>query len=125
MAGTHTTATLIDPPARVAGSTPAATNLRVSGLDASRVRDQYWGGRGRVYGTVKIKGTPDYAVARRVRLFRDRDAVCVGEVWSHPTTGAYEFTHVDETQRYTVISYDYLASFRAVVADNLTPEIMT
>ena len=125
MAGTHTTATLIDLPVRVAGSAPAATNLRVSGLEAARVRDQYWGGRGRVYGTVKIKGTPDYAVARRVRLFRDRDAACVGEVWSDPTTGAYEFTHVDETQRYTVISYDYLASFRAVVADNLTPEIMT
>ena len=124
MAGTHTSATLADFPVRVAGDAPAATNLRVSGLEAARVRDQYWGGRGRVYGTVKIKGTPDYAVARRVRLFRDRDAVCVGEVWSHPTTGAYEFTHVDETQQYTVISYDYLASFRAV-ADNLTPEIMT
>lgn len=125
MAGTHTSATLVDIPVRVAGSTPATVNLRVLDLGAARVRDQYFGGRGRVYGTVKVKGTPDYAVYRRVRLFRDRDGVCVGEVWSDPTTGAYEFTYVDETLRYTVVSYDHFASFRAVVADNLTPEIMT
>lgn len=125
MAGTHTSATLADFPVRVAGDAPVATNVRVSGLGPVSVFARDWGGRGRVYGTVKIKGTPDYAVSRRVRLFRDRDAVCVGETWSHPTTGAYEFTHVDETQRYTVVSYDHLASFRAVVADNLTPEIMT
>lgn len=125
MAGTHTSATLWGTPEKAAGDAAVPASFKVLGGAPAPVVGVYWGGRGRVYGTVKVKGTPDYAVYRRVRLFRDRDAVCVGEVWSDPVTGAYEFTNVDERQRYTVISYDHLASFRAVVADNLTPEIMT
>lgn len=80
-------------------------------------------GRGKIYGTVKIKGTPNYAVYRKVRLFRDIDGLCIDEKWSDPTTGNYEFLGVDETLKYTVISYDYQNNFRAVIADNLTPEI--
>ncbi len=125
MAGTHTSAALLDGPVRVAGDAPATIGLSTGPAGVFLLKSLYWGGRGRVYGTVKVKGTPDYAVYRRVRLFRDRDGVCVGEVWSDPTTGAYEFTYVDETLRYTVVSYDHFASFRAVVADNLTPELMT
>lgn len=81
-----------------------------------------YGGFGRVYGTVKIKGAPDVPVARRVRLIRDLDGVCVSEVWSDPVTGAYEFRGFDPLQRYTVLAYDYQQNFRAVIADNLTPE---
>jgi hypothetical protein len=125
MAGTHTSAALWGVPEKAAGDAAVPTSFKTLGGLPALVVGVYWGGKGRVYGTVKIKGTPDYAVSRRVRLFRDRDGVCVGEVWSNPTTGAYEFTYVDPTQRYTVVSYDHLASFRAVVADNLTPELMT
>lgn len=81
-----------------------------------------YGGNGKVSGTVKIKGTPNVAVARRVRLIRDLDGVCVAETWSDPDTGAYEFLGFDPLERYTVLAYDYQQSFRAVVADNLTPE---
>lgn len=93
---------------------------------AQSLFDIYFGGKGRVYGTVQIDSTPsDVPVARRVRLIRDRDGVCIRETWSNATTGAYEFTYIDERERYTVISYDYVHDYRAVVADNLTPELMT
>ena len=79
------------------------------------------GGQGIITGTVKIKGTPDYAVSRRVRLYRDRDGMLVGETWSDPTTGTYTFDGLDRLQRYTVLALDHTGNFRAVPADNLTP----
>ncbi|MBT2303982.1 hypothetical protein J7E70_26420 [Variovorax paradoxus] len=47
------------------------------------------------------------------------------EMWSDPATGAYQFDYVDEMQKYTVIAFDHTHNERAVVADNLTPEIIT
>jgi hypothetical protein len=76
--------------------------------------------RGRVQGTTKDKGTPNVPVSERVRLYRERDGLLVREVWSTPGTGAYSFDYVDETETYTVLSYDHNKAFRAVVADNLT-----
>ena len=84
----------------------------------------HYGGKGRVSGTVKVKGSPSYAVRREVRLIRDRDGACIRATWSDPATGAYEFRYVDETQRYTILTYDYTHDKRAVVADNIQPEIM-
>lgn len=81
-------------------------------------------GVGRVQGTVKETGTPNAPVRRKVRLIRESDGLVLRELWSHPVTGAYDFRYVDETQIFTVISYDYLHNYRAVVADNITPEIM-
>lgn len=89
------------------------------------VQNSSYGGRGRISGTVKIKGTPNYAVYRKVRLVREIDAICVAEQWSDPVTGVYQFDYYDETKKYTVISYDYENDFRAVIADNLTPDIIT
>lgn len=125
MAGTHTSALALDGVTRVAGSAAPTNRLVDASFDFLRVVGGGPGaGRGRVYGTIKVKGSPDYAVRRRVRLFRDNDGVCVGEVWSDATTGAYEFTGVDLSLRYTVVSYDSPPSFRAVIADNLTPDAM-
>ena len=67
-------------------------------------RHLYFGGRGRIAGTVKEKGTPDRPVARRVRLFRDLDAHCVGETWSDAVTGSYVFDRIDPTVRYSVLA---------------------
>lgn len=88
-------------------------------------RDFEFGGFGRIAGTVKEDGSPDIPVKRRVRLHREQDGLLVREVWSHPTTGAYSFDHIDTTKRYTVITYDYEHDYRAVIADNITPEAMT
>lgn len=102
---------------------PATTGVTLQTHNGT-LRDMYFGGRGRVRGTAKEKGTPDAPVYRRVRLGRERDGMVIREQWSDPTTGAYDFQYVDELQQYTVVAYDHLRNYRAVIADNLTPEIM-
>jgi hypothetical protein len=87
-----------------------------------KVRDMAHGGDGTITGTVKVKGTPsNVPVSRKVRLIRDVDALCIRETWSDPITGAYTFAEIDRTVSYTVLSYDYTESFRAVVADRVLP----
>lgn len=81
-------------------------------------------GRGRITGTVKEKGTPNAPVYRKVRLIRERDGLLIREIWSDPVTGVYDFKFIDELQKFTVISYDHSHAFRAVVADNLVPELI-
>lgn len=80
-------------------------------------------GRGRIAGTVKVKGTPDFPKYARVRLVRELDAICVEEVWSNGVTAEYEFAGWDETQKYTVIAYDPNGLFRATLASGVTPEV--
>lgn len=104
---------------------PAQTALPADAvLLTTRIKDVSYGGGGRVSGTIKVKGTPNAPVSRRVRLIRDIDAVCVGETWSDPVTGAYEFTLVDRRVTYTALAYDYTEVFRAVAADRLVAEAM-
>jgi hypothetical protein len=122
MPGSHTSATVL--PGLLPRDTLAATPPEVF---TASWRQQFRvatgrGGSGVITGTVKIKGTPDYAVSRRVRLYRDRDGILVGETWSDPTTGAYSFDGLDRSQKYTVLALDHTGNFRAVPADNLTPE---
>lgn len=87
------------------------------------LRNVYHGGQGRISGTVKVKGSPNFPKFAPVYLMRDRDKVVVAEMWSDPATGAYSFDGWDHTERYTVIAYDPARSFRSVIADNLTPEV--
>ncbi|CAN7592412.1 hypothetical protein LJR175_004394 [Variovorax sp. LjRoot175] len=82
-------------------------------------------GVGRISGTVKDKGTPNLPVSERVVLLRQKDLLPIREMWSDPTTGVYQFDYVDELQKYVVISFDHDLNHRAVVADNLTPDIIT
>lgn len=96
-----------------------ATQMPVTFYDAEN------GGRGRLVGTVKVAGTPNTAVQRRVRLHRDRDGLLIREQWSDPVTGIYSFTDIDMTKTYTIIAYDHTFAYRAVLADNVTPELMT
>lgn len=81
------------------------------------------GGHGRITGTVEEKATPNLPLRRRVRLHRDVDGLCVRETWSDAATGAYAFTDINPTYKYTAIAYDYAHNRRAVAADNLTPEV--
>jgi hypothetical protein len=78
--------------------------------------------RGRIRGTVKV--TPNTPVRRKVRLIREVDGQVIREQWSDPVTGAYDFQFVDDLRKWTVVSYDFENLFRAVIADNLTPELM-
>lgn len=86
-------------------------------------RNAYFGGAGRIAGTVKV--TPNTPVHRRIRLFDEKTGLLVREAWSDEVTGAYSFDYVDMTRSYTVIGFDYTLNYRAVIADNLTPERIT
>lgn len=85
-------------------------------------RNTYQGGQGRVAGSVKIKGSPDLPVQRKVRLIDEFTGLMVREVFSDPVTGAYEFLYVSRDHKYTVVSYDWANNFRAVLADNIAAE---
>jgi hypothetical protein len=86
--------------------------------------DQWWGGLGRIAGTVQIKGSPDRPVARQVRLFDVRTGILVRETWSDPVTGAYAFTGLDPARDYLALAHDHTRQYNAVVADRLTAEPM-
>jgi hypothetical protein len=103
---------------------PEPAHFRASQLER-RFRDVYFGGNGRVSGTTKIKGSPDFPTSRKVALFHEKTRRVVQEQLSDPVTGVYSFDYVDPTQRYTVVAFDHLHNFRAVIADNLTPGPMT
>lgn len=77
--------------------------------------------RGRVRGVVLMHvGGVNKPVHRHVFLIRERDMLMVQQQWSNPTTGAFDFQYVEETETYTVLSHDYLRDKRAVVADGIS-----
>lgn len=112
---------------RLAGSTPpAAVSVKRKIAEAIKLKDVQWGGNGVINGTVKEKSTPtNIPLRRRVRLIDQRSGITVAETWSDATTGAYSFANIDRSRVYTVISYDHTTLYRAVAADNLTPDLMT
>lgn len=93
-------------------------------VQVRRHGNAFFDGPGIVPGTVKEKGSPDnIPLRRRVRLYRERDGSLVGETWSSAATGAFVFRNVQLGYTYSVISYDSAGNYRAVIADNLTPEV--
>nr|WP_315206520.1 hypothetical protein [uncultured Albidiferax sp.] len=88
-------------------------------------RDAYFGGGGRLRGTVAEKGTPsNLPRRRRVLALEEVSLIVVGETWSDAVTGAYELGNVDPTRKYKVISEDYTGAFRDVIANGQVPEPM-
>lgn len=76
--------------------------------------------RGRIVGTVKRKDDPaNVPLARRVRLYRDRDGMLIAETWSD-AAGNYQFNYIEEGEAYTAIALDHQHFYRAVAADNLS-----
>ena len=85
--------------------------------------DAEFGGRGRIYGTVSIKGTPsNVPVARRVRLLRSRDSYLARETWSKPD-GSYSFDGISEQYEYDVVAFDRELNYFSQVANNKKPEV--
>ena len=82
------------------------------------------GGQHRIVGTVKVKGTPNVPVHRRVVLINERSRRIVRETWSDPVTGYYAFEGIRGDVAYTTLAYDYTGNYRGVLADNLTAERM-
>ena len=90
-------------------------------------RDMQDGGGYCIYGTTELDADPtDVPVRRRVQLYNQRDGRLVRETWSDAATGAYRFDHIrgGDGTRYFVVAFDHTGDKRAVIADNLVPEVM-
>lgn len=112
-------------PTFVAFSAPVLPVAIAATPGAQTARDIEYGGRGRFAATVKEKNTPaNTPLRRRVRLLDERNGMVVREVWSDAETGDYEFVGIKTGVLYTALSYDHTHSYRAVVADNLLPEVL-
>ena len=80
-----------------------------------------------IYGTTELDADPtDVPVRRRVQLYNQRDGRLVRETWSDAATGAYRFGHIlgGDGTRYFAVAFDHTGDKRAVIADNLVPEVM-
>lgn len=103
-------------------SLPSIHTRQYRGL-FSGCRNIHFGGNGQISGTVKEKGQPDQPLVRQVLLYSENTHTLVASTWSE-ADGTYRFDRLDREQRYTVISTDYRQLYRAVIADNLKPELM-
>lgn len=94
-------------------------------LTDSLVRlDREFGGNYRIVGTVKEKATPtNLPLHRQVVLHEMRSHLPIAEAWSD-AAGNYTFEYITNEYTYYVVAFDYENNYRAVVADNLTPELM-
>jgi len=79
-------------------------------------------GQGHIAATVEKQVDNDPApspVSRRVVLLVEPTLQQVAETWSDPVTGAYRFDGLSMAARFTVVAYDHLRNWRAVIADGL------
>ena len=87
------------------------------------MRNIHFGGDGVIVGSIKEKGTPNRPLVRRVQLFSAQTNLLVAEGWSAPD-GRYCFDHLDPDQRFIVVAHDHEHHYRAVIADQLRPEVV-
>lgn len=86
-------------------------------------RDMEDGGIGMIIGNTKNAGSPDYPVARRVRLLRRRDGRLARETWSD-AAGNFAFLNVRHDVAYVLVSHDHTGLYNGVISDPVTPELM-
>jgi hypothetical protein len=78
-----------------------------------------FGGTGAIANTVALEdpiGTPEQAIARRVRLFDRESGVLVAQTWSD-ATGAFQFTNLATARPFFITADDYTGTYNAVIAD--------
>lgn len=86
-------------------------------------RNAYTGGMGRIQGVVTYNGV--MPVGRKLRLYDEFNGVIVDELFSDPVDGSYQFLYVDEYHTYSVIAYDHLNQWAAVLASRVRPQIIS
>lgn len=112
----------LNSPASERWSEPGVYDRHFRAIPSGR-KNIHFGGVGVIAGTVKEKGIPDQPLERRVQLISENTRLLVAETWSD-ADGAYRFETIDPNQRYTVVSYDHKHLYRAVIADNLQPQLI-
>lgn len=103
---------------------PPAT-IHLDRQDANGVEGLPTATRYRIPGPRWVKektASTNVPLRRRVQLYNQRDSRLVREVWSDPVTGEYSFDNIRGDATYFVIAFDHTGHYRAVIADNLTPE---
>ncbi len=86
---------------------------------------QDWRGNGQLEGTVAIKSADvDIPGSRRLVLIDETTNSVVATQWSNPITGYYIFTRLSLIKTFTILAYDNDHVYGAVVAENLTPDVM-
>lgn len=104
-------------------STPGSVQA-MSTARQSVFRDLEFGGPGRVWGTTKVKGTPNLPTKARVVLLHQRSKVVARETWSDATTGVFAFDGIDIRQEFITLAEDAAGLFRPVAANKLVPEVV-
>lgn len=131
--GATTTQPLLRTPsserARIAASAPVPPHSTLSAPRLLTARNVEFAGTGTasatgtIYGSTAIKGAPNAPVRAKVSLLRARDLLLVQQTWSDPATGAYAFHGLDPFEKYTTLAEYPTGDYRAVAADQLTPDI--
>lgn len=129
MALTHTAALQLPLPVwLITGIRPALPSASHKAFPAlpQMLVDLYYGGRYQLTGDLAIDDTPtDIPVQRRVYLMPEPYTKVIASAWADPVTGAWAFYNLSGAYKYTVLATDYQHTYRAVVADNLTPDPMS
>lgn len=81
------------------------------------------GGKFKVFGSIKTKGTPPVPAYAKVNLHDRLSGRLVRSQWTNPVTGAYQFSNIRNGDFY-VVAFDPLKNWWAVAADQLVPEAM-
>lgn len=112
------------PPLSRASDLNLAVPSVAQGLRAPVRRDYVNAGAGIITGTVKEKSTPsNIPLRRRVRLHEERSGLWLQETFSDAVTGNYAFAELNPAIKYTVTAWDHTNTYRAVIADNISPEV--
>lgn len=77
----------------------------------------------RVDGTVKVAGSPDVPIRRKVCLVEKKSRRIANETWSDAASGAYTFSSVKQGP-WVVLAFDHTGEYNAVVADNISGTLM-
>lgn len=108
------------------GAEVAAAKIWVRAKGALVARDVEFGGAGVIYGTTELQGAGSSTtpVKARVRLLRDKDGLLAREMWSHPVTGAFSFSGLSVTQKFTPFAQDGEGAFRPAAESGRVPEVL-
>lgn len=86
--------------------------------------------RGKLFGTTENSGPPITPVRRIVQIFeREKDAdafITVSSLVAQTLSrsdGGWDFTDLNESRRYAVISYDHTGVYDPIMKTNLTPTV--